>query len=85
MDRPARTLSGSLIHRVLSHTYVWVPIMVSDTFFCPSRITTSLNNFCVSFLCSMDLFFLRWEKISSRPVYGFSSVVSRTLHHRAGR
>jgi len=27
MDRPARTLSGSLMHRVLSHAYVWVPIV----------------------------------------------------------
>jgi len=35
MDRPARTLSGSLMHRVLSHAYVWVPIMAPDTFFCP--------------------------------------------------
>ena len=35
MDRPARTLSGSLMHRVLSHAYVWVPIMAPDTFSCP--------------------------------------------------
>jgi hypothetical protein len=27
MDRPARTLSGSLMHHVLSHAYGWVPIM----------------------------------------------------------
>jgi hypothetical protein len=35
MDRPARTLSGSLMPRVLSHAYVWVPIMAPDTFSCP--------------------------------------------------
>ena len=34
MDRPARTLSGSLMPRVLSHAYVWVPILAPDTFSC---------------------------------------------------
>ena len=29
------TLSGSLMHRVLSQAYVWVPIMAPDTFSCP--------------------------------------------------
>jgi len=37
MDRPARTLSGSLMHRVLSHVYVWAPIMAPDSFFCPTE------------------------------------------------
>ena len=37
MDRPARTLSGSLMPRVLSHAYVWVLIMAPDTFSCPQR------------------------------------------------
>jgi len=35
MDRPARTLSGSLMPRVLGHAYGWVPIMAPDTLFCP--------------------------------------------------
>jgi len=34
MDRPARTLSGSLMPRVLRHAYAGVPIMAPDTFFC---------------------------------------------------
>jgi hypothetical protein len=37
MDRPARTLSGSLMHRVLSHAYLaylWVQILAPDTFSC---------------------------------------------------
>jgi hypothetical protein len=34
MDRPARTLPGSLMLHVLRHVYVWVPIL-ADTLFCP--------------------------------------------------
>jgi hypothetical protein len=42
MDRPARTLSGSLMPGVLSHAYAWVPIMAPDTFSCscPRRSPT---------------------------------------------
>lgn len=32
MGRAARTLTGSLKHRVLSHAYVWLPIMATDIF-----------------------------------------------------
>ena len=39
MDRPAQTLSGSLMPRVLSHAYGWVPIMAPDIFFCPQRLS----------------------------------------------
>jgi hypothetical protein len=35
MDRPARALSGNLMHHVLSHAYMRVPIMAPDTFYCP--------------------------------------------------
>jgi hypothetical protein len=50
MDRPARTLSGSLMHRVLSHAYVWEPIMAPGTFFYPaSEEYNQLNYHVCSF------------------------------------
>jgi hypothetical protein len=52
MDRPARTLSGSLMPRVLSHAYVWVPIMAPDTFFCPQPPTLAV--------VTQDLVHKRW-------------------------
>ena len=52
MDRPARTLSGSLMHRVLSHAYVWVPIMAPDIFFCPRTFLLWLDTSFIRFLTS---------------------------------
>ena len=40
------TLSGSLMHRVLSQAYVWVPIMAPDTFSC--QICSPIARSCAS-------------------------------------
>ncbi len=52
MDQPARTLSGSLMPRVLSHAYVWVPIMAPDAFFCPRTFLLWLDTSFIRFLTS---------------------------------